>query len=1327
MDKEQGSLETVLHIDIDKQDVANITKQLSAIAQDSTIKNGFEQLGNTMQDSLKASIIGFSAIEQKVDKVADSILALNKTLSKTDDAIGDSGIAESAEKATKEIDKLQKETDDLTSANEKLKTKLSELNSAQKKTTETQAETNNVFASWTDTINESVGGTSKFGQSIVNLAKNSQNSQGFFSGLTSSVSAFGKTLLGLMANPAFLALAGVAGVAAGFKWWWDYNRGIEEATRLTQQFTGQQGEELRQTRASVQAIADSFGQEFDEVLKATNSLAKQMNISFDEALSTVKTGFIAGANANGEFLETIKEYPAYFKEAGLNAAQFVAITSKGVKEGVFSDKAVDTIKEANLRIREMPKATADAINGIGLDSAKIQRELTKGSKTTFQVMQEIAKKMKQLPPAASKVGTAIADIFGGPGEDAGLQFITSLAEIKTDLSEVAGEAGELGKLQNDLVDSNVELEKKISEAFDSTGGFFEKISTNVKILINEWLIKLLDYFIEFRDYLIDLWNSSEDLRKTVGFLATLWVNSFSTALKGAKALGVTLWNVAKLANPANWFNTSEMKKSISNIADAFSDWGKTFVNGWVDAFENGTEKFNKKIEKDEKKNENEQKKNKGGDDDKKNKGGGGNSNSGVEEIEKKRLKMQQDLRQLEINNMKEGLKKKIAQINFNKEKELKAIDDEYTEFEDKVKKAGKKISQADKENFARRKNEVEISANKEIVEAEKDNAKSIEELQSSLLSSFMKNEIAKQNAIKETYKKQREELEKSLQGGNIDDYQFLDMLNLINASEQKELVENMTELYRDYAEKIIAIEEWKQEEIKTINEEQGLTKKERSDKAEKVTKIANLQTEQAILDYEIPAEYAEQVQTLLAQVLNLSLEELSVKLKEAKEKLADAKLQVNTNPEQVKQLTTEVAVLSSALDTNIAKTKKSGKTAEEVMQDWADFAEQMENCIDSIKEMSSALKDVLGDATAEAVNDVMNIAELSISMIGNIKQFTTTAIEGTKVAAETGSEAVKTVERASVILAIISAAVQVAMKIANLFGNKRNEKANKKIEQAQNQIDALNDSYKKLDKNIENAYGNSAVRMIEEQDTLLRQQKQLIRQQIEAEKSKKAKNRDDSQIKEWENQIKEIDETLAGRKETITEKLIGKDYKSVLEDFSSEIMSAMDDADTSVEQATKNIAKSIKKAAVQTRLNEILQKDANKYADTLADAMKDGFLSDWEKQNLANIEQTISETSETYLKQFDDLWEQAEEERNGVSGGVTNMTQDTAEEMNGRLTQIQSHTFSISENVKRMSEFASRQLVTLQGIKNDTNTLVETTLSMKSTLDDITIKGLKMK
>ena len=142
-------------------------------------------------------------------------------------------------------------------------------------------------------------------------------------------------MLGLLSNPWVLAFLGIAGVVAGVKWWYDYNKGLMEATKLTKDFTGLSGSELKGVRNEVQAVADSYDKDFREVLEATNALAKQFGISFQEAMQLVEDGFVAGADANGEFLENVKEYPAYFREAGLSASEFLYYKLHSIEKSRF--------------------------------------------------------------------------------------------------------------------------------------------------------------------------------------------------------------------------------------------------------------------------------------------------------------------------------------------------------------------------------------------------------------------------------------------------------------------------------------------------------------------------------------------------------------------------------------------------------------------------------------------------------------------------------------------------------------------------------------------------------------------------------------------------------------------------------------------------------------------------------------------------------------------------------------------------------------------------------------------------------------------------------
>lgn len=322
---------------------------------------------------------------------------------------------------------------------------------------------------------------------------------GSFGGSLSALGGIGdlvgnlKGLGGIMGNRWLLGLGAVGAAGAGIGWWVNYNKGLTEATRLTQQFTEKSGEDLKAYRTEVQAIADFYGKDFKEVLIGANAVSKQFGISAEESLKLIQDGFIAGADANGEFLDTLREYPAYFKEAGISAETFIAITAQAAKSGIYSDKGVDVIKEGNLRIREMTTATASALEGIGISADKVQEQLRTGQKTTFDIIQMVSQRLSELPDSASVVGTALADIFGGPGEDAGLQYVRTLKDIKTNLGDVKAETGELGKAQEDMIESQKLLSKELSLLFDATGGSFETMSAKIKSSIASMNADLLAF------------------------------------------------------------------------------------------------------------------------------------------------------------------------------------------------------------------------------------------------------------------------------------------------------------------------------------------------------------------------------------------------------------------------------------------------------------------------------------------------------------------------------------------------------------------------------------------------------------------------------------------------------------------------------------------------------------------------------------------------------------------------------------------------------------------------------------------------------------------
>lgn len=404
--------------------------------------------------------------------------------------------------------------------------------------------------------------------------------------------ALKKTALSLLTNPYFLAMAGVAGVGMAFKWWYDYNKGLMEATRLTQQFTGLTGDEMKSVRNEVLAVSNTFGLEFTETMQSANTMSKAFGISVSESLKIMQDGLVSGANANGEFLDTIKEYPRYFKEAGLSAEEMVAISTQATKEGIFSDKGVDTIKEGNLRLREMTTATAAALDGIGISSKQVQKDLQDGSKTTFQVMQEVANKLKELPQSSAAVGSAIANIFGGPGEDAGLAYIEMLGDIELDMDKVKAKSGDIAKAQEDELNATKELQDAMASLFDYTGGGFEKMKAQLSTIAKKSLTAVIKGVVKAINYFIDWYNESLLLRGVIQTLGAAFRGVWSVVrgvknliVDAMKQVGRSLKGALDILEGIVTFDLSKAQQGFKEIFDL----SKFIKEGWNDIKQTGTD------------------------------------------------------------------------------------------------------------------------------------------------------------------------------------------------------------------------------------------------------------------------------------------------------------------------------------------------------------------------------------------------------------------------------------------------------------------------------------------------------------------------------------------------------------------------------------------------------------------------------------------------------------------------------------------------------------------------------------------------------------------
>lgn len=447
-------------------------------------------------------------------------------------------------------------------------------------------------------------GTEFFGMDIVNdtevsnIIKLAQN----MDGLTDKLKAFGKTAIGLVMNPYFAALAGVVGVGMTFKWFYDYNKGLMEATRLTKEFTGYTGEALETMRNSIAATADSMGKDFNDVLATADNLMANYHLSGEEAMKVINDGFASGADLSGDMLNKIQQYAPTFHDAGISADQMVAIIQQ-TRSGIFSDKGLDIIDMASKKIREMSSGTASSLDAIGISSKQVQEDLAKGTKSTFDVIQEVSTKMKNFGADSQQVGDVLKNVFGKQGAQAGIQLIEQLDTMTTDIEEVKKQTGEWGETQLENIKLHKELNTYLSSMFDMSQHGFEEMIEKGKMFGTKILIQIMKGLFNTINYFIDWYNESLLLRGIINALGTsfrlMW-NAIklvcNLGIDAFKRMGFAAKGMLDILEGIVTFDLSKAQKGFKEIFDIsgtikeawhdIKNAGIEIGNSFADGFEN---------------------------------------------------------------------------------------------------------------------------------------------------------------------------------------------------------------------------------------------------------------------------------------------------------------------------------------------------------------------------------------------------------------------------------------------------------------------------------------------------------------------------------------------------------------------------------------------------------------------------------------------------------------------------------------------------------------------------------------------------------------------
>ena len=579
-----------------------------------------------------------------------------------------------------------------------------------------------------------------------------------------------------------------------------------------------------------------------------------------------------------------------------------------------------------------------------------------------------------------------------------------------------------------------------------------------------------------------------------------------------------------------------------------------------------------------------------------------------QKIQDELLALRRQNQQSEIDLMKEGSDKKIAQINLDYDNEIAAILTKEKEWKDAQ---GGKLT---KEQTV--------------------------EIHTALVNSYVKRERSTSNVNKEQLEEEKRAMNEYLKEYGS----YFEKRQAITELYNEKMAKATTE-----GEKLSLGEEMKKELAAVDDEAQKKTSiitKLFSDMSKRtVVDIRSISKEaQAMLDYINEGEF--KTGSDGKGLFGLTKEQFDI-LSKSPEKLQAIKDEIANVNKEADQMDTSFNKVSNGLK----KVFSAGDDTKRLKEGLAEIDAGMSDIMQAgqfLSDTFSKLGDAFGSDLMSGIAEGLNVAMDAVN----------SAMDGAKAGAMFGP-----------IGASAGAAIGVVTSLASSIAKIHDKKNESRIQRLQDQIDTLDKSYDKLGRSIEKAYSKDASKLIDQQNKLLEQQKVLIQNQIKEEEDKK--KTDNDRIKEWRDQIDEINNTIADNKEAGKDAIFGSDIKSAIDDFANAYADAWAAGEDKARSAKDLVRKMIRnmvtesiKAAASDPMKAIREK--------LLEFWSDNYISDWEQDYLDQKAQELADDLDRKFGWADKYFKPDDPEddntRVASSKGIASISQDSANVIDGKMS-----------------------------------------------------------
>ena len=211
------------------------------------------------------------------------------------------------------------------------------------------------------------------------------------------------------------------------------------------------------------------------------------------------------------------------------------------------------------------------------------------------------------------------------------------------------------------------------------------------------------------------------------------------------------------------------------------------------------------------------------------------------------------------------------------------------------------------------------------------------------------------------------------------------------------------------------------------------------------------------------------------------------------------------------------------------------------------------------------------------------------------------------------------------IVLAISAIIASVAALGMIMSNLSTAGANREIEKQQQTVDALEKSYKRLEKAMEDSFGSDYIYNYQEQMKNLQAQADAYQKMADAERSK-GRKADDDKIKEYEESMDDILEKMDDMKHQLSEFFSGTDLTSAAEDFAKSWIDAYREFSSTTSAMKEKFKEMIDNMVVKSLAGQVMQNILKPVFDAIDEYSKDGALTEKEIANIAAM--SVAKTEE---------------------------------------------------------------------------------------------------